>query len=216
MKMTHTNRALAKLNYSFHCSYAARHILFSAPPPPPVPSPQQTSSCTPGAQRCRGAVTAAGGRGRPCPALPSPAAPLCARTPPSRHKPASRPPHPRLTLPSRGGARRGAQSPHCGRRRNRQPPPRRSSAPGRRAAARYSPLRSLRSGWPLTAPGGGRTRRAGRGHSSGGQLGAEEKGAAGANVTASEAGKPRPPHPHTHTGPAAGRPGSERAFLTAR
>lgn len=81
--MTHTNRALAELNYSFPRSYTARRVLFYILPPP---LSQQRSSCS----SERGAVTAAG-PGPACPALPPPD-----------------PPRPRQTLPGHG-----AQSPHC-------------------------------------------------------------------------------------------------------
>lgn len=106
------------------------------------------------------------------------------------------PPHrPRLTLPGRG-----AQSPHCGRRRKGQPRHRSPPLPG---AARYSLLQPLRSGWTLSARG----RRAGRGRSSSGLRGRARRGAAApaANVTAAKAG-----------GRAAAPTSRERGALAAR
>lgn len=80
---------------------------------------------------------------------------------------------PRLTLPGRGGARRGAHRPHCGRRRKGQPLLRRSPAPGSRSVPTVAvpPL-----GQAPRRPGG---RGAGRGYSTGGPLRAAVKGAAG-------------------------------------
>lgn len=72
--MTHTNRTLAELNYSFPRSYTARRVLFSISP---LPFWQGRSSC--GSER--GAVTAAG-PGPACPVLPTPGAPGPVAPPP--------------------------------------------------------------------------------------------------------------------------------------
>lgn len=144
--MTHTNRALAELHYSFHCSYCKTHTFFF-----PVLFPSPLPGRRAAARRERSDVTGLSprrGDGDPPPALPPPFVPE-----PRRAGANSRHPHPRLTLPGRGGARRGAQSPYCGHRRKGQPPPRRSPAPSRPGAARYSLLQSLRLGWPLSARG---------------------------------------------------------------
>lgn len=88
MKMTHTNRALAKLNYSFHCSYAARHILFSAPPPGSL-SPADEQLHAGSAAMSRGCHRS-GGTGTPLPCLTLPCRPPLCPNPPE-------PPQTRLT-----------------------------------------------------------------------------------------------------------------------